>query len=116
MTQEEIAKIFMLFKTIWRDFVPDDENEAKAQLLTWQRIFEGHAYEAIEWAARRCMESCVFPPKPADIHQFLGKRPTRADMDARKLIEYDHTKVIYANEAYMEAKFEQIMREINATE
>lgn len=113
MTKEETAKIFMLFKTIWRDFMPEDETEAKAQLNSWTRILENHPYKSIEWAAHRCMESCVFPPRPADVIMFLGERPTRQDLDARVLLEYDPTKVVYANEAYMESKFERAMRNIS---
>ncbi len=110
MTTDETARIFMLFKTVYRDFVPEDEWEAKAQLNTWQRIFDKTPYKEAEWAAERCIESCTFPPKPADMKSYLGMGRTLYDRQAA--LPYHYDKPQYATEIHMQAVFEKLMRDL----
>lgn len=111
MTKDEVAKLFLLFKTIWRDFVPQDEWEATAQLNAWHRILERRSYKDAEWAAHRCMESCTFPPIPADLMAFMGTEMTLNDKLAR--LPMKDIEPTYADETHMEAAFMRLMRDLN---
>ena len=111
MTKDEVAKLFLLFKTIWRDFVPQDEWEATAQLNAWHRILERRSYKDAEWAAHRCMESCTVPPKPADLMAFMGAEMTLNDKLAR--LPMKDIEPTYADETHMEAAFMRLMRDLN---
>lgn len=111
MTRDEVRKIFALFKTAYRGFLPDDDDEVRVMLNLWEMMFVRNSYAECEWAAKRCIETCIYPPTIADMKQWLGAERTLQDVQAR--LPYHHEEFKYANEAYMEAKFAQIMREIN---
>lgn len=111
MTRDEVKKIFSLFKTAYNGFLPDDEDEVKAKLNLWEMMFIRHSYKECEWAAQRCIESCIYPPTIADMKQWLGMSLTLNDKLAR--LPYKPEKPNYANEAYMEAKFAEAMRKID---
>ena len=111
MTKDEVKKIFLLLTTAYPSFLPDSDQERIAKLNLWELMFSRNSYWDCEWAAQRCIETCVFPPTVADMKQWLGAGITRDDMQAR--LPYHYTPPTYANEAYMESKFERAMRNIS---
>lgn len=113
MTREEVKRIFALFKVAYNSFLPESPEEVEAKLAMWQRFFEKTSFSDAEWAAQRCIESCTFPPTIADMKQYLGMGLTRQDLDARRAIEFDPTKVYYPSDITIEAAFERAMRAIN---
>lgn len=114
MTRDEVKRIFSLLKTAYNGFLPDDEDEVKAKLNLWEMMFLKRSYSECEWAARRCIETCIYPPTIADMNQWLGQTLTRNDQLAR--LPYHYTPPVYATDAYMEAKFAEIMRKIDEEE
>lgn len=110
MTRDEVKKIFALFKTAYRGFLPDDDDEAKAKLNLWERMFERTSYSEAEWAAMRCIESCTFPPTVADMKSYLGMGRTLDDV--RAALPFKEDEPHYANEAYMQAVYDRIMKEL----
>ena len=112
MTRDEVKKIFALFKTAYRSFLPDSDEERKAMLNLWEMMLIRNSYTECEWAAKRCIETCIYPPTIADMKQWLGTERTL--QDAQALLPYHYEEPKYANEAYMESKFEALMRDINA--
>jgi len=108
MTKEDVAKLFMLLKAAYPSFVPERAEEAEIKINLWVQMFSRNTYTECEWAAQRCIETCIYPPTVADMKQWLGMNLTRDDKIAR--LPFDYTKPVYANEAYMEAKFEELMR------
>lgn len=111
MTRDEVKKIFALFKTAYRGFLPDDDDEVKVMLNLWEMMFVRNSYAECEWAAKRCIETCIYPPTIADMKGWLGTERTL--QDAQALLPYHYEEPKYANEAYMESKFEALMRAIN---
>ena len=113
MTREEVKKIFALFKVAYSNFLPETAEDAEAKISMWQQFFENTNYKDAEWAAQRCIESCIYPPTIADMKQYLGMGLTRQDLEARKLLEFDPTKVYYPSDIKIESSFERAMRMIN---
>lgn len=111
MTRDEVKMIFSLFTAAYNNFLPESDGERKAKLNLWELMFIGHNYTECEWAAKRCIETCIYPPTIADMNQWLGKGLTRDDKQAR--LPYHYEPPNYANEAYMESKFERAMRSIS---
>ena len=111
MTRDEVKKIFSLFKTAYNSFLPEDEDEQRAKLNLWEVMFLTNGYSECEWAAKRCIETCIYPPTVADMKQWLGMGLTYNDKQAR--LPFNPKKPIYANETYMEAKFAEAMRKID---
>lgn len=111
MTRDEVKKIFSLFKTAYNSFLPEDEDEQRAKLNLWELMFSRNSYWECEWAAQRCIETCIYPPTVADMKQWLGQSLTLNDKVAR--LPYHEEEPKYANEAFMEAKFAEAMRKIN---
>jgi len=104
--------IFSLFTAAYNNFLPDGDAERKAKLNLWELMLISHSYKECEWAAKRCIETCIYPPTIADMNQWLGSQMTRDDKQAR--LPYHYEEPTYANEAYMESKFAEMMRKINA--
>ena len=111
MTRDEVKAIFSLFKTAYNSFLPEDEDEQRAKLNLWEMMFSRNSYGECEWAAQRCIETCIYPPTVADMKQWLGQSLTLNDKVAR--LPYHEEEPKYANEAFMEAKFAEAMRKIN---
>lgn len=110
MTKQEIARIFMLLKVAFPSFIPSDREEAEAKVTLWSRMFERTSYSEAEWAAMRCIESCTFPPTVADMKSYLGMGRTLDDV--RAALPFKEDKPVYANEAYMQAVYDRIMKEL----
>lgn len=111
MTRDEVKKIFSLFTAAYNNFLPESDGERKAKLNLWELMFITHDYKECEWAAKRCIETCIYPPTIADMNRWLGEGLTRDDKVAR--LPYHYEPPNYANEAYMESKFERAMRNIS---
>lgn len=111
MTRDEVKRIFALLKVAYSSFVPESREEAEAKVNLWTLMFDKTSYREAEWAAKRCIESCTFPPTIADMKQFLGMERTRDDVQA--MLPFKEYEPKYANEAYMEAKFMECMRRID---
>lgn len=110
MTKDEVKKIFMLLTAAYPTFLPDGDDERKAKLNLWELMFSRNSYWDCEWAAQRCIETCVFPPTVADMKQWLGANRH----EEPKLLAMPEPK--YSNAAYIEAMFEKAMRKIDEVE
>ena len=113
MTRDEVKLIFALFKAAYNGFLPEDDEEKRAKINLWQRFFENTSYKDAEWAAQRCIESCIYPPTIADMKQYLGMGLTRQDVEARQYLPFDPTKVYYPSDIKIESSFERAMRMLN---
>ena len=113
MTLDETAKIMMLLKTVWRDMLSDDKDEANAEIRSWQRIFQDRSFAEIEWAARQIMATNEFPPRPGTFTAVLREKPTLADKQARILIEYHPEEDKYPDDITIAAGWERVMRKWN---
>lgn len=113
MTLDETAKIMMLLKTVWRDMLSDDKDEANAEIRSWQRIFQDRSFAEMEWAARQIMATNEFPPRPGTFTAVLSEKPTLADKQARILIEYHPEEDKYPDDLVIQSGFERAMRAVN---
>jgi hypothetical protein len=102
-----------MFKIAYTGFMPEEKTEAEAKIAMWQRFFEKTSYKDAEWAAQRCIESCIYQPTIADMKQYLGMGLTRQDLEARQYLPFDPTKVYYPSDIKIESSFERAMRMLN---